>query len=966
MTYIELIYTRCQNGIDILRKGQPITSQGLKVYATNLKVFNDGMVDLPLLGSVIQICHPFEEPDFMEEAYLYYVPDKENSFLLNFYPVPFDPGAVGDFPKRPGNFLNQVLVGDFTEFYAFETFRDVKIWDAKTRGEGFYYANDTAELLDRDISDPIGRYLSDDIQQFIADGRSECLKSAIAFLISQFTLEPHKRKYLVINDESAQNIELWIAGILSAFSPRVAAHIAFATRMSKFKFENEYFVNISNDFQKQKNLSDPNLKLRYHHMIVGVDTHDQTNMSDIRVEPNSPFVVLDGVKKQFSISVDTSDKYYQTVCCFGSEQERFCREFLQMFDLKTPSVDVLDIFDIFISMESLKTIAPTDLVRLLARLQKYEIFDTNKFRKQIYSPVEKDLVRYFETDTLTTLEIINFLQIFGKKINDETIRNRIVETINHKFVDLLFRRNDVSVTQTFWSRLSKSDFALDIAKKITDLSTLAEFSNFIQSSSAEEFRTFYAVYIDCYIFLTTGDNKAKTESILSQSLERVTKYSCDFSVKNDDFDTLSANYKLLNSVIKNSTDFIWDIAMNGDDRYQRFIIDFLVSSDDNIIQNEKNTTDFCQKILNIGNEKSAIKVLCRRLNHIADSTDYPAFYETVKSLQINAYSEIIGFALWQCSLEKNHTKATNIIVSLNKSQQIHSQQFLLIIATTRDTSFAYFVVTLLIDLDDTITQSQKSIRDFYDLLKTFKIEQTISIALAYKLKTIKQCEELKQFVSFLVEFQSIEKSVLITIYETIDAKLDILNFAGRYLATDIQKTKPLDAICPISAHQCAYFYLVDYDHSENKIDSLEQYIKQGFPSISNSVFKNQVIDVLLKRQFNRVEQQYILKMLERVSASGYYSRYAQKLHENRVVHSDKWLNLLCSAASLELLEIDKILIDVIVKSKPTEESLTSLLETTKNSQAQTYFEGIVSQVIEILKPNGFFSKIKNLFRRNKK
>jgi CRISPR/Cas system-associated endoribonuclease Cas2 len=164
---------------------------------------------------------------------------------------------------------------------------------------------------------------------------------------------------------------------------------------------------------------------------------------------------------------------------------------------------------------------------------------------------------------------------------------------------------------------------------------------------------------------------------------------------------------------------------------------------------------------------------------------------------------------------------------------------------------------------------------------------------------------------------------------------------------------------------CAYFYLVDYKHGTDKIDSLEQYIKQGFPTIQNSVFKNQLIDVLLKKQFNRIEQQFILKILEN-GFSGYYTRYAQKLLENRVIYSDKWQNLLCSAATLESPEIDQLLVDVIVQSKPTEESLTSLLESTKSSKADTYFEGIISQVIEIMKPKGFFSKLKNIFRRNKK
>ena len=31
--YYDLIYTRCRHGVDILRSGQPILSDGFKVYA---------------------------------------------------------------------------------------------------------------------------------------------------------------------------------------------------------------------------------------------------------------------------------------------------------------------------------------------------------------------------------------------------------------------------------------------------------------------------------------------------------------------------------------------------------------------------------------------------------------------------------------------------------------------------------------------------------------------------------------------------------------------------------------------------------------------------------------------------------------------------------------------------------------------------------------------------------------------
>ena len=84
----------------------------------------------------------------------------------------------------------------------------------------------------------------------------------MAFLLSQYSLPTENRKYLVIQDEDAAKIELWIAAIQSAFSPRMASGLPFATRLDKFTNTNKYTVNLNGHYQAQMNLQDPNQRLR--------------------------------------------------------------------------------------------------------------------------------------------------------------------------------------------------------------------------------------------------------------------------------------------------------------------------------------------------------------------------------------------------------------------------------------------------------------------------------------------------------------------------------------------------------------------------------------------------------------------------------------------------------------------------------------------------------------------------------
>ena len=170
--YSELIYTRCRQGIDILKGGRTIASDGFKVYSCSDNIINDDIVDLPFLFNVAQGKQTYADPSFMDDAYLFISPDKGKSMTVNFHPIPFDRTATGDYSHRPGNFINQVYVGDFHDFYPYELFGSSYAWDAKERGEAFYYNTPpTALPVRNNIDDAAGSILQDDIAAFVADGR---------------------------------------------------------------------------------------------------------------------------------------------------------------------------------------------------------------------------------------------------------------------------------------------------------------------------------------------------------------------------------------------------------------------------------------------------------------------------------------------------------------------------------------------------------------------------------------------------------------------------------------------------------------------------------------------------------------------------------------------------------------------------------------------------------------------------
>jgi hypothetical protein len=556
--------------MDITQKGRQISSDGYKVYSCSPPIMEEGAVDLQLLANVAQAKQPYTDPGFMDDAYLFYVPDSGKSFFINFHPIPFDANAQGDYAHRPGNFVNHALIGDFSQVYPYKMFQDDGIWNAKTRGESYYYENPPPPVDDglpvrRDIAAP-GHYRFDEIGAFIADGRQEALKKAVAFLIAQYKEEPEKRKYLVIRDDSSKNIELWIAAIECAFSPRIASVIPFATRMDKFANTNRYTVKNS-VYQPQMNLQDPNHKQRYRAMIVGVDERDKANVGSSRPLANSPFVLLDGKQKQIEFAGDISNRYFPLITKFDEEHNKFCGEFLQTFGVLKPGAEIYDLseiyglYEIFAVLNNPSSANAEELSNALGRLNKYQATNSDIFR-DIYKRVDAEVSRLTQKDFPCTLNIVNWLQSASKITGDTEAKQRLTEIICNAFAGIIFGKFDNAAKRSYWTQIKGTEFAQSAARDITDMKIIKGNESNLRTFTPAEIATFMAIYLD----------SASLIGIDQQNLKPIVKFGIRVCHQSNDTNTLHEIVSMLPRTKINSQEFLFALVKDEDKTFGEFVI----------------------------------------------------------------------------------------------------------------------------------------------------------------------------------------------------------------------------------------------------------------------------------------------------------------------------------------------------------------------------------------------------------
>lgn len=494
--YSELIYTRCGEGVDILRGKSPIRNSGFKVFSCSDNITETGFVDLPFLHAIAQSKEPYADPNFMDDAYLFVVPDLGEKYLLNFHPIPFDRTATGNYSHRPGNFINQIFIGRFDDFYPYELFGDEFVWDAQKKGEAFYYENSPVPLAQRENFGDAPGYISfDDIAAFVADGRRDVLMHAIAFIISQYSLPTEERKFLVIRDEDAKHIELWIAAIENAFSPRMSAGLSFATRLDKFANANKYTVNLDGQYQSQMNLQSPTQKLRFRAMIVGVDERDKAN-SAVKALANSPYVILDGKSRALSISIDATNPYYRYVTAYDNGHKYFCQYFMQMVDAALPSDDVLKLYSAFISLLQYKSSRQlNDLLSCLKILGQFKLVRTTNL-EQLYREIKQEMPNFLRENAISSFIVMNWLEYVASVVGDDSAKDNFKDAVCRSYADNIFMRPQSEFSKELHSVVKKSIFAQDADEYLISQTTVDAYANTTQTYSPADWAAFTEFFVD--------------------------------------------------------------------------------------------------------------------------------------------------------------------------------------------------------------------------------------------------------------------------------------------------------------------------------------------------------------------------------------------------------------------------------------------------------------------------------------
>lgn len=411
--YAELIHTRCRDGIDIRKGGAPVSggsTGGFKVYACSPAIFEAGYADIPLIDDLRQSKQSYRDPEFMDDSYIYMVPDNGMKCLMNFHPWHYDSSnKTGDYPHRPGNYVNQMFIGSFNDIYPFETFRNQGVWNAQSRGEEYYYTNSPDNLGMRDIAGEEAVISTDRIADFIIDGRQELFKEAVAFIIAQYALPAEERRFLVILDRNSYRIELWIAAIELAFSRRMAAGLPFATRLDRFSSANIYTVDLNGNYQNQINLQSSQQKRRWKAMIVGVDERDKANASSVLSLTNAPYAVLDGISKTITAHSDIEHRYFDCAAAYTGEHFVFTEGFLEMIDADRPCAEMTAAFDTFELIETyMKCGSEESLISGIRELSRFRIRGAEYLRR-LCVRIRSELETIIGHDSVAGFELIRWL-----------------------------------------------------------------------------------------------------------------------------------------------------------------------------------------------------------------------------------------------------------------------------------------------------------------------------------------------------------------------------------------------------------------------------------------------------------------------------------------------------------------------------------------------------------------------------
>jgi hypothetical protein len=646
----ELIYTRCGTGRNILKNGDPQPGEGFKVHSCSQDLLKNE-ADFQFIRNIAAASHPYAEPDFIDDAYLYYIPEKGSPIFENFH-------IISNSMGRPGNFISQIFLGDIN-VYPCELFGS-SAWDAKAQGEKYYYSfkEKAPDFLPQRGNLPKGKITFEKAGEFISQGRAEALKAAVSFVFQQFATAPEYRKYLIIKD-TTENIELWIAAIEYAFPVKIACSIPFATRMADITATggttgNRYAVN-ANGFSCP--VGEEGSKKRLKVIIAGIDLRDK-NLGNLKSLPAYPYCILDGyLKKALFEAQNVSDNsYYSAITKF----DHYHQNLLQVIsELKNPSISD-SIFEAWNAYNYLiKTnVNSWDISEVVKYLEYInENLNSNYFFKAIlYEKVNSNIENFIKQNEASGYRIMDWL-----RENGGIDENGICDLIVGIFINKL--KTGPTGLDASWEEIKKQSFAHITAGKILEKQVLESLNGTISKSDGNRVLQVFSVYCDC-LKIANRLLAAETDEILTAAFSR--------GIILEDMELLK---KLLNILFSENTDravnFIFFVAKNHkgyprcSDFIWRFILDVFVAN-----FSEPNIKNFCGAVIKLNFPDRVEDILVKCLDSgIKPGVLCRIFKENFKDPGTNE-----GLKFFKRYIEKadNVNSYSEIIYEINESK-LHEQ-----------------------------------------------------------------------------------------------------------------------------------------------------------------------------------------------------------------------------------------------------------------------------------------------------
>lgn len=346
-----IIYTRCIAYRDLLGNGEQKKNEGFSVFSMNRELFSDNRIrsfNLLNVRLALKNASMEDKPIGLFNSYEYFELDKD-VYALTFEfsrprgTVPRTNGST----HRAGNFTKECLIGR-GEGYPYNWFGS-SVWKAHLRSENSYYLDEIGAVVPwlEPVSEKCipGKYTEEDIRAFINDGRGDCVRAAVCYLIKEYEKPIEQRRPLLIKD-IPENVEKWIAAVELFFPVELAKKITFTTNRSKMGIQIDpalfYYQDRNGNFLFMNN---PGAKRIPYCMIVGYHPEDEYS-KNIRQVAHSNFRIIDGTNRTSGIEPDSdADRSYFMDCVRRTEDARiYTKYFLPCLPFSELSMKITDLY----------------------------------------------------------------------------------------------------------------------------------------------------------------------------------------------------------------------------------------------------------------------------------------------------------------------------------------------------------------------------------------------------------------------------------------------------------------------------------------------------------------------------------------------------------------------------------------------------------------------------------------------